>query len=55
MHEAVRLALAQAVHGTFLLGLVMIALGLAAVVLFMPGGSIYAHSAGPAPGGAPAD
>jgi len=55
VHEAVRLALAQAVHGTFVLGLVMVALGLAAVLLFMPGGSVYAHSAGTVSGGAPAD
>ncbi|HYM68478.1 MAG TPA: MDR family MFS transporter [bacterium] len=54
-HEALRVALAQAVHGTFVLGLVMIALGLAAVVMFMPGGSVHAHAAEAAPGGAPAD
>ena len=54
-HEALRVALAQAVHGTFALGLVMITLGLAAVVMFMPGGSVYAHAAAAAQGGAPAD
>jgi len=54
-HEALRTALAQAVHGTFVLGLVMIGLGLAAVLMFMPGGSVYAHTATQASGSAPAD
>ncbi len=40
-HEVIRVALAQALHGVFVLGLVFVVLGLAAV-LFMPGGSAAA-------------
>ncbi len=42
-HEAVRLALADALHGTFVLGLVLAAIGLATVVLFMPAGRVTEH------------
>lgn len=52
-HEALRQALAQGVHGAFVLGLLFVALGLAAVVLYMPAGSV-AQLAGPADR-APAD
>ncbi len=43
-HEAIRQALAQALHGTFLLGLILVAIGLATVVLFMPAGSVTEHA-----------
>ncbi len=43
-HEALRQALAQGIHGAFVLGLGLVALGLAAVVLYMPGGSVAEHS-----------
>jgi EmrB/QacA subfamily drug resistance transporter len=43
-HEALRQALAQGIHGAFLLGLGFVALGLAAVVLYMPAGSIGDHA-----------
>jgi EmrB/QacA subfamily drug resistance transporter len=43
-HEALRQALSQAIHGAFVLGLGLVALGLAAVVLFMPSGSVAQHS-----------
>jgi EmrB/QacA subfamily drug resistance transporter len=46
-HEAVRVALAQAVHGVFVLGLAFVVLGLA-TVLFMPGGSVAEHAPAPA-------
>jgi EmrB/QacA subfamily drug resistance transporter len=42
-HEAIRQALAQALRGTFVLGLVLAAIGLVTVVLFMPGGSVTEH------------
>lgn len=43
-HEALRQALAQGLHGAFVLGLGLVALGLAAVVLYMPAGSVTEHS-----------
>ena len=43
-HEALRLALSQAVHGTFFVGLTLTLIGLAAVVVFMPRGGIHAHA-----------
>ncbi|HKX18211.1 MAG TPA: MDR family MFS transporter [bacterium] len=43
-HEALRQALAQGIHGAFVLGLGLVALGLAAVVLYMPAGSVTEHS-----------
>jgi len=43
-HEAIRHALAQGLHGAFVLGLGFVALGLAAVVLYMPSGSVTQHS-----------
>jgi EmrB/QacA subfamily drug resistance transporter len=46
-HEALRQALAAGVHGAFVLGLLFAAFGLAAVVLYMPAGSVAQH-AGPA-------
>ena len=39
-HEAFRQALAQGLHATFVLGLGAVLLGLALVVLYMPGGSV---------------
>ena len=42
--EALRQALAQALHGAFVLGLVLVILGLAIVVLFMPAGGITRHA-----------
>jgi EmrB/QacA subfamily drug resistance transporter len=39
-HEAFRQALAQALHSTFLLGLVLVVLGLGLVILYMPAGSV---------------
>lgn len=49
--EALRLSLAQALHGTFVLGLVLAAAGLITVILFMPGGSIREHAPVAAAGG----
>jgi EmrB/QacA subfamily drug resistance transporter len=43
-HEAIRQALAQGIHGAFVLGLGFVALGLAAVVLYMPSGSVADHA-----------
>lgn len=43
-HEALRQALAQALHGAFALGLVLVILGLVTVVLFMPAGSVTEHT-----------
>jgi len=40
----VRQALAQGIHGAFLLGLGFVAVGLAAVVLYMPSGSVGDHA-----------
>jgi len=54
-HEALRLALAQAVHGAFFVGLALTVLGLATVVTFMPRGSVYAHAHAAALEGLPAD
>jgi EmrB/QacA subfamily drug resistance transporter len=45
-HEAVRRALAQGIHAAFVLGLGLAALGLAAVVLYMPSGSVAEQAAG---------
>jgi len=42
---ALRQILAQALHGTFVLGLTLTAIGLATVVLFMPGGGVHEHAA----------
>lgn len=39
-HEAFRLALAEGLHATFVLGLGAVLLGLALVLLYMPGGSV---------------
>jgi len=44
VHEAVRQALAQGIHGAFVLGLGFVALGLAVVVLYMPSGSVADHA-----------
>ncbi|HEV2440058.1 MAG TPA: MDR family MFS transporter [bacterium] len=44
VHEAVRQALAQGIHGAFVLGLGFVALGLAVVVLYMPAGSVADHA-----------
>ena len=54
-HEALRLALAHAVHGTFFVGLTLTVLGLATVIAFMPRGSVYAHAHAAALEGLPAD
>jgi EmrB/QacA subfamily drug resistance transporter len=43
-HEALRRALSQGLHGAFVLGLGLVALGLAAVVLYMPAGSVADHA-----------
>ncbi|HLW48180.1 MAG TPA: MDR family MFS transporter [bacterium] len=43
-HEALRQALSQGIHGAFVLGLGLVALGLAAVILYMPSGSVADHS-----------
>jgi EmrB/QacA subfamily drug resistance transporter len=43
-HEALRQALAQGIHGAFVLGFGLAALGLAAVVFYMPSGSVAEHS-----------
>jgi EmrB/QacA subfamily drug resistance transporter len=43
-HDVIRHALAQGIHGAFVLGLGFAALGLAAVVLYMPSGSVTQHS-----------
>jgi MFS family permease len=43
-HDALRHALSQGIHGAFVLGLVLAALGLATVVLYMPSGSVAQHS-----------
>jgi EmrB/QacA subfamily drug resistance transporter len=48
-HEALRQALSQGIHGAFVLGLGLVALGLAAVVLYMPSGSVAEHSPEVAP------
>lgn len=50
----VRAALAHALHGVFALGLVLVAAGLATVVLFMPPGSVTDHVPAPAVEGRPA-
>ena len=50
-HEALRQALAQGIHGAFVLGLGLVALGLAVVVLYMPAGSVTDHAPRPAPAG----
>ena len=50
-HEAFRLALAQALHSIFLLGLVLVALGLALVLAGMPAGSVADLAPAGAPGG----
>jgi len=50
-HEVIRQALAHALHGTFVLGLGLVALGLATVVLFMPAGSVTEHAPAAAAGG----
>jgi hypothetical protein len=39
-HEAFRQALAQGLHSIFMLGLVLVALGLVVVLLYMPAGSV---------------
>jgi len=51
-HAAMQQALAQALHGTFLLGLILVMIGLVTVVVFMPAGSVteLVHAA-PAGGG----
>jgi EmrB/QacA subfamily drug resistance transporter len=49
--EALRQALAEAVRGAFLLGLILVAIGLATVVLFMPAGRVTEHVAAAAAGG----
>jgi EmrB/QacA subfamily drug resistance transporter len=54
-HEAFRQALAQAVHSIFLLGLVMLALGLLVVLLYMPAGSVAELTTAEAAGAAEAD
>lgn len=43
-HEALRRALAQGIHGAFVLGLGFVAVGLAAVALYMPSGSVADHT-----------
>ncbi len=50
-HEALRQSLAQALHGTFVLGLVMAALGLLTVAFFMPAGRVTEHVPAAAAGG----
>jgi EmrB/QacA subfamily drug resistance transporter len=54
-HEALRLALAHAVHGSFLVGLSLTVLGLATVIAFMPSGSVFEHAHAAALEGMPAD
>jgi EmrB/QacA subfamily drug resistance transporter len=51
VHEALRQALAQALHGTFVLGLALAALGFVMVALFMPGGRVTEHVPAAAAGG----
>lgn len=48
-HEALRQALSHGIHGAFVLGFVLAALGLATVVLYMPSGSVAEHSPEVAP------
>ena len=50
-HEAFRQALTLALHSIFLLGLVLVALGLALVLVCMPAGSVTELAAGAAGGG----
>jgi hypothetical protein len=50
-HEALRQSLAQALHGTFVLGLVLAVAGLVTVALFMPAGSVREHAPAAAAGG----
>lgn len=54
-HDVLRQALAQGIHGAFVLGLGLVALGLAAVVLYMPAGSVTEHSPETASADAPGD
>ncbi len=49
--EALRQALSQALHGAFMLGLVLVILGLAVVILFMPAGGVTQHVPAAAAGG----
>ena len=44
-HEVIRQALAHGIHGGFLLAFGIVAIGLAAVVFYMPSGSVREHSA----------
>ncbi|HKV44011.1 MAG TPA: MDR family MFS transporter [bacterium] len=50
-HEAFRQALAQGIHGIFLLGLGLVAVGLLLVFVYMPAGSVLALSPAGAGGG----
>ena len=54
-HEAFRQALAVALHDIFLLGLVLVALGLALVLVCMPAGSVTELAPAGAAGGGEAD
>ncbi|HVI85866.1 MAG TPA: hypothetical protein VNA86_11150, partial [bacterium] len=54
-HEAFRQALAAALHDIFLLGLVLVALGLALVLVCMPAGSVTELAPAGAAGGGEAD
>jgi EmrB/QacA subfamily drug resistance transporter len=54
-HEAFRQALAAALHDIFLLGLVLVALGLALVLVCMPAGSVAELAPAGAAGGGEAD
>jgi EmrB/QacA subfamily drug resistance transporter len=50
-HEALRQSLAQALHGTFVLGLVLAVMGLITVAVFMPAGSVTKYAPAAATGG----
>jgi len=44
-HEAIRQALAHGIHGGFVLAFSLVTIGLAAVVFYMPSGSVMDHTA----------
>jgi EmrB/QacA subfamily drug resistance transporter len=54
-HTALREALAQGIHGAFVLGLGFVAMGLAAVVAYMPSGSVEEQAAAALAGEAAGD
>jgi EmrB/QacA subfamily drug resistance transporter len=54
-HEAFRQALAQGLHSIFVLGLLLVALGLVVVLVYMPAGSVVELTPANVTGGADAD